>query len=167
MANMGPTILRIAMQCHSLRHRRDSLYIEGSRNRWKDTVPQRREEAMLTPPRLVLRPMPTVRAMPTLRPRGTLRLILKKLQIHNNHPMPLHATTFRPLSIRTICVPNNDPATQCPSISRPFQYHPFTAFPSFKPTTYSCPNTTHVVDHRCTERRLGGSPSPSKCTFSG
>ena len=55
---------------------------------------------MLQPPQLVLHPMPTVRPMPTLRPTATFHHTLSKLLTHNNHPMPLQATTVRPSSIR-------------------------------------------------------------------
>ena len=70
MANMRPTTLRVAMQRPSLRHRNRTRYSEGSGKRWKYPVPQRKEEATLQPPQLVLHPMTTVPIKTTLPPHG-------------------------------------------------------------------------------------------------
>ena len=105
MGNMGNPTLRVAMQRPSLRKHKRKCYSEGTRNLWKHTVAQRREDAMLQPPLLVLRHMPIVGPMQILRNRATLHPILSKLLTDNKYSMPLQATD-RTQSIRLNMSPN-------------------------------------------------------------
>ena len=119
IVNKGHTAQLTGMERPSLPHRKSSRFSDGSRKMWKYTVANRREEATLHPPQLVLHPVPTVGLMPTLHLMATFHLIRSKLLKLNNYPMPIQAVAVGPSFIRINMRSNQSPFPSTPFHRRP------------------------------------------------